>query len=175
MSVMDDGLGDEASIQRWEGYSDYEVVSKRIGRKVANAIEAYSVLQAAGAERAELQPHEYTHARAKILDAAMSLKVEIEREAAVEPPNSEDNIYTPIVGRWSDGDDKNAPQGYIAEFMQLSISQDGRVPGWVFGFVEDIRLAAFELGYLQAGRTTSKGGNAIDEDVNAMFEGLDIG
>lgn len=180
MSVMENGAdADEGETpevsQRWEGYSDYEVVSKRIGRKVSKAIEAYSVLQSAGAERAELEDIEYTQARAKILDAAMSLKVEIEREAENEPANSDDNIYKPIVARWSDGADENASDGYINEFMQLSISQGGQVPGWVFNFVEDIRRAAWELGYLQAGRVNSKGDIGIDEDVNAMFEGLDIG
>jgi len=180
MSIMGNGSdaddGDQEQVtQRWEGYSDYEVVSKRIGRKVSNAIEAYSVLQGAGAERAQLSDYEYTQARAKILDAAMSLKVEIEREAANEPPNSDENIYTPIVDRWTDGGDENAPEGYINEFMAMSISNGGRVPGWVFTFVEDIRRAAWELGYLQAGRVSGQEGIGIDEDVNAMFEGLDIG
>lgn len=182
MPIMENGADadvdaddQEQAIQRWEGYSDYEVVSKRIGRKVSNAIEAYSVLQGAGAERAELSDYEYTRARAKILDAAMNLKVEIEREAANEPPNSDENIYTPIVDRWTEGTDENASDGYINAFMALSISRGGRVPGWVFTFVEDIRRAAWELGYLQAGRVSGKEGIGIDEDVNAMFEGLDIG
>jgi hypothetical protein len=165
----------EQAIQRWEGYSDYEVVSKRIGRKVSNAIEAYSVLQGAGAERAQLSDYEYTQARAKILDAAMSLKVEIEREAANELPNSDENIYTPIVDRWTDGGDENAPEGYINEFMAMSISNGGRVPGWVFTFVEDIRRAAWELGYLQAGRVNETKDGDMDPDVKSMFEGVDFG
>ncbi len=181
MSIMGNGSdaddGDQEQVtQRWEGYSDYEVVSKRIGRKVSNAIEAYSVLQGAGAERAQLSDYEYTQARAKILDAAMSLKVEIEREAANEPPNSDENIYTPIVDRWTDGGDENDPRG-IHQRVHGDVYLQRWASSWlgVFTFVEDIRRAAWELGYLQAGRVSGQEGIGIDEDVNAMFEGLDIG
>ncbi len=174
MAIAQDDSEDQRGFKRWEGYSNYQEVSQRIGRKVSRAIEAYAYLQSAGAERADLTPNEYADARAYILDAAMSLKVEVEREAENEPANAEDNIYSPIVQRWTEGTE-NAPEGFVNEFMQLSISTGGAIPGWVFTFVEDIRRAAWELGYLQAGRSVRDGDLGVEEDVNAMFEGIDIG
>jgi hypothetical protein len=168
MSVLGNGDGDAAT--KWEGYSNYEYVSRQITRKVSRAIEAYSLLQSAGAERSNLDDFEYTEARSMILDAAMSLKVEIEREAAAQGNGS---VFADIEERWTEGDE-TIDQGYIHAFHQLSVQDDG-VPGWVFTFVSDIRLAAWELGYLQAGRKVENNDlGPVEEDVNEMFKGIQL-
>jgi len=143
----------------WEGYSDFQDVSKRIGQKVSDAIRAYSILQSAMKEQGSLSNREIFEARSKILEAAMSLIVEVKHEARnnVRP-------FDEIRDRWT-GDD-----GFISEFHEWS-AQRG-VPGWVYQFVVDIRTAAWELGYLQAGRREEKADDPIKEDIDEMFPEL---
>lgn len=165
------GSGNKSS-SRWEGYSNYQAVSNQITQKVADAIEAYAILQSAAREGADLEAREYMEARARILDAAISLKHEIEREAAASSQgedDDDDDIYVEIARRWNEGDD-DMDVGYIAAFLGLSFRREG-IKGWVFTFVQDIRRAAWELGYLQAGRTISESDlEPADEDARAMFE-----
>jgi len=166
MSALNgDSPVDSESTTRWEGYSNYQYVSQQIAAKVSDAVESYAVLQSAGREGAKLDPREYMFARANILDAAMSLKVEVEKEAN---SNEDDDVYDEIIDRWETGGDE-AEDGFIHAFHSHSIKNDG-VPGWLFTFVEDIRLAAWELGYLQAGRTVSESNlEPADEQAKDMF------
>lgn len=150
---------DDGTQEIWEGYSDFRDVSKRIGQKVSDAIRAYSILQSAMKEQGSLSNREVFEARSKILEAAMSLIVEVRHEARnnVKP-------FHEIEDRWT-GDD-----GFINRFHEWS-ARDG-VPGWVYQFVVDIRTAAWELGYLQAGRREEKADDPVKEDIDEMFPEL---
>jgi len=75
--------------------------------------------------------------------------------------------YSP---RDSDNDDT---EGYLDRLSTVTLHEE--CPGWLEQFVLDIKMAGFELGYLQAGRSVSVNDDpGVDEDVNEMFDGLDI-
>jgi len=153
--------GDSNADEHWEGFSDYESVSKRLARKVSDAIRAYSILQSAMAEGGHWTDREFAEARSKILEAAMSLMVEVAQEAekGQEPFND-------IYERWTDEGDE---EGYISKFHELRL-QDNGMPGWVYTFIVDIRTAAWELGYLQAGRTVKEEDlEPADKQAQDMF------
>lgn len=161
---MSDAAGGSSRGTRWEGFSNYEQVSKRISTSVDDAVDAYSTIQAAHVEDTAIPPDLASEARSLILSAAMRLMVEMEsdREAV--------DVYDTILSRWEDGDDRTET-GYVAEFQDVRLAEG--VPGWLFQFVKDIRRAAWELGYLQAGRTSRTDPEDPDEaEVENMFDDL---
>ncbi len=143
MSQADNG----GTSTRWEGYSDYQIVSKRVGKSVHNAIEAYARLDSLHAEGAQVPPETAATARSHIFAAALKLVPELRRDAPRE--NDDDNggveLYGEILDRW-EGDD-----GYLRNKLH-NVQLQRECPGWLFQFILDIRRAAWELGYLQAGR-----------------------
>lgn len=141
---------------RWDGYSDYRLVSGRIARTVDDAIEAYAVIDARHSEGASVPPSLAADARASILTAAMMLQNELEQD------KEEVELYQDILDRWQ-GED-----GFIRQLDHVRLT-DGR-PGWLYEFVLDIRRAGWQLGYLQAGRTESaEPDDPVERDVEAMF------
>lgn len=144
---------------RWEGYSDYQLVSKRVGQSVFDAIESYALLQSAMIESASINPDRIAEARADILAAALRLVVEMQAESHQEE-------YQKILNDWE------GEEGYLSQFQALSIQQDG-LPGWVSEFVSQIRTAAWELGYLKAGRRAKEEPeDPIERDVDNMFQDI---
>lgn len=93
----------------------------------------------------------------------------------VDAPRPEDtqqgDTYEHPAGGSSTDDDL---EGYIHRLNGIRLHKE--CPNWLEKFVLDIKAAGFELGYLQAGRNVSvpDGNDPIEEDVAAMFEGLDI-
>ena len=142
---------------RWEGYSDYQLVSKRVGKSVHNAIEAYARLDSLHAEGAQVPPETAAKARSHMFAAALKLVPELRRDA------DEVDLYEEILDRW-EGDD-----GYLRNQLHNTRLQTGS-PGWLFQFVLDIRRAAWELGYLQAGRERKgEPDDPLEAETNDMF------
>lgn len=127
----------------WDGYADYKSVSKRISQTIEDAVKAYSYIDAAHSEGASLRPEEARDARTPILNAAIMLHDEMQREA------ERNDDYDDILERW-DGED-----GFVRRFDEISL-RDER-PGWLYQFIRDIRSAGWRLGYLQAGKTEREG------------------
>lgn len=160
---------------RYEGYSHYKSVSKSVLRSVDHAVDSYAAISAAHASGANITAENAALARRDIQAAAMKLIPELRHQAGeIDEDGEPENKYQEILFRWQSGTD-NAEDGYIQAIREVSF-MDG-LPGWVHQFVIDIRVAAWELGYTQAGRMEVEDDtslSAIDEDVNAMFEGLNI-
>lgn len=77
----------------------------------------------------------------------------------------------PYPGRRRRGE---SDEGYLGQLNEIKLHQE--CPDWLEDLVLDIKAAGFELGYLQAGRSVSvrEPGSPVEEDTDAMFEGLDI-
>lgn len=148
--------GSGGSNTRWEGYSDYKVISLQVAKSVDNAIEAYSRVHGAHAENATIDPDLAAEARGRILSAALKLVVELRQDRdSVE-------TYAEILDRWE------GEEGFINRFNEIQLQSS--CPGWLFQFVLDIRTAGWELGYLQAGRTTKgEPDDPVEADVQEMF------
>lgn len=141
---------------RWEGYSDYKRVSREIAITVEDAVRAFSWLDAAHSEGAPVTPTDAANVRAVILEAMLLLETEMEEDRAVEP------LYDEILSRW---------QGEEGIFRKLDGVQLAEVrPGWLAVAVRDIRRAARELGYLEAGRSVKTVNEDADEDIEALFQ-----
>lgn len=155
--------GSDSSTETYfEGYSDYETVSQDIGRAVRDAVDAYSQLDAkqrqaargrGGAAAAQAHQH--------ILGAAIRLVPELKRDR--ESREELDEIYTDWTG------DGVGNDGYIERLKNTPLETQS--PEWLYKFVVQIREAAWELGYLQAGRTQkAESGDPVEEEPLAMFE-----
>jgi hypothetical protein len=141
---------------RWEGYSDYQRVSGQIARSVDDALDAYAQLDSAHMEGAQISPEFASEVRARILSAAMKLVPELE--------NDRENVtqYDEMLVRWR-GED-----GFIKRLNSTRLQSVS--PGWLYEFVLDIRTAGWELGYLQAGRTSvGDADNQIEAQATSMF------
>jgi len=148
---------DSSANTRWEGYSDYQAVSHRVGQSIESAVEAYAEISSAHTEGAPVTPDQAAEARAAILAAALKLVPEMEndREAVT--------MYDEILDRW------NGEEGFIARLNDMQLQQTA--PGWLFQFIVDIRRAGWELGYLQAGRTAkSDPDDPVEAEASSMFE-----
>lgn len=151
MATSDDGDGGKV----WDGYSDYQTISSRIGRNVFNAIDAYADIHSLHTEGARVSAREAATARAEILSAALSLKPELESQY-----KTNDDIAD-IVDRWDNGrggagSGIDVPdEGFIDAFNDTRLSTEN--PEWLYQFVIDIRRAGWELGYLKAGRHEETG------------------
>lgn len=167
MASVDEQESDDGT-SRFEAFSDYRSVTQRIGRKVSEAQRAYSILHASAREGVDIGEQEIAEARAAILEAALALNVEIQAEAQ----RNGESVFGEIDERWNgSGDDL----GRMTQFMELSFRDNAGIPGWLYQFVLDIRRAAWELGYLRAGRRVEESNlGPVEEDVNAMFEGIQL-
>ncbi|RLM83697.1 hypothetical protein D3D02_16985 [Halobellus sp. Atlit-38R] len=142
----------------FEGYSDYETVAQDIGKAVRDAVDAYSHLdaqqrQAARGRGANAAAQAHQH----ILAAAIRLVPELQRDR--DSREKLDEIYVD----WT-GDD-----GYIQRLKNTQLEAGS--PDWLYEFVVQIREAAWELGYLQAGRTEkAEAEDPNEEEPLSMFE-----
>lgn len=156
----DDGL---ASGTEWEGYSNYEAVSRSVAKATDDAVDAYAWLQSLHREDASVRAQAAADASADIIAAALRLYVEMQQEH--QEGNDE---YDEILARWGfdvndddvDGDDRisigtdEAEDGFIAELHGVQLQSS--MPAWMLQLVTDIRTAGWKLGYLQAGRRSTK-------------------
>lgn len=154
-------MSDSSVTTRWEGYSDYQSVSRRIAESIQQATEAYATIQRAHAEQARVDPDLAARAGARILSPALLLRhhMEEDREAVDE--------YQEILDRWTGGD---GDTGMLDDFRQVELTRE--CPDWLFQFVQDMNTAGVELGYLAAGRSQKQEEaiDEIDEATREMFE-----
>lgn len=138
---MNDGVDygvDPDRDTRFEGFSDFKFVSRRMAEAIDDATDATELVGSLYAEGAQLNPREVAIARSKILAAAMRLRPEM-----IANKNSNER-YEAILDDW-EGDD-----GYIKRFRDTSLYDE--FPEWLPEFSNQIRVAGFMLGYLKAGR-----------------------
>lgn len=144
---------------RYEGFSDYKSVSRSIAETINNAVNAYARIQSLHAENAKVSTQMGAEASTHILSASLNLLVEIE-----DDKESVDE-YQEIFNRWT-GDD-----GLIERLKTTRLSLE--CPEWLDQLIIDIRTAGFELGYLQAGRTSKQEpDDPVERDTEAMFDNL---
>jgi len=144
----------------FEGYSDYESVSKDIGQAVRDAIDAYAYIDGRHSQGARVRATNAASAYRRILGAAIRLLPELERDAETKEELGE--IYDDWMGE---------NEGSIEELQSLSFQNPP--PDWLFDFVVQIREAAWELGYLQAGRSRkAEERDPVEEEPKKMFEEL---
>jgi hypothetical protein len=144
----------------FDGYSDYQSVSKDIGSAVADAIDAYGYLIASDGRN---NRQKKTRAHGRILAAAMRLLPEMEQSKSVKPELEE--IYQRWVG------DSEAEQGYLEMLEDADFGR--QAPEWLTDFVFEIRKAAWKLGYLRAGKEKTKQDQEIDtKQSEQMFANL---
>lgn len=141
----------------FEGYSDYQSVSKDIGQAVRDAIDAYAFLDGRHSQGARVRATNAARAHRCILGAAIRLLPELKRDAeTVEELGA-------IYADWTGDDD-----GRIDQLRALSFQNPP--PDWLFDFVVQIREAAWELGYLQAGRSRkAEQDDPVEQEANSMF------
>lgn len=158
VALSDEELnGEESYESRWEGYAQYEWVSKEIAATINDAIDAYALVDSAHAENAPLNPAVAAKARSKLLSASIQLLNEMDND------RDEVEDYEEILDRW-EGDD-----GYIQKLSNINLQQN--CPGWLLQLAMDLRKAGWELGYLKAGRMQRKNPPDKDhEEVRSMFE-----
>jgi hypothetical protein len=143
----------------FEGYSDYQSVSKDIGQAVRDAIDAYAYIDGRHSQGARVRATNAASAYRRILGAAIRLLPELKRDAETKDELGE--IYNDWTGK--DGDD-----GRIDQLQSLSFQSPP--PDWLFEFVVQIREAAWELGYLQAGRSRkAEQDDPVEQEANSMF------
>lgn len=146
----------------WEGYSDYQKVSVQNALTIQKALEAYSYVDSAHSSGSPVDPETAANARGAIKAALMTVLSEMRRE------RDSKEVYDDILSRWEEGEEGD-DEGFIERFEKCDLTAES--PGFLFDLVIDIRSAAWELGYLQAGRTTSKDtGDPVEREPQAMFE-----
>lgn len=158
--------GDERG-HKWEGYSDFQTVSRRNGRSIDDALDAYAHVQRIHQEGGKVRNREAAEAGARILSAALRLVPELQAN------REQKEKYDEILSRWLDGqypDEFDGPsEGFIDALNEVQLYAD--CPDWLFRFVLDLRTAGWHLGYLQAGREVEEDADdPVEADVEAMFE-----
>lgn len=142
---------------RWDSFSVYGEVSKDVADAVQAAIDAYSHIDSIHAEGADVAPKRAAEARACILAAAHRLMTELENE------RDQVDLYDDILERWEGQD------GFIQRMGQVRLNSMS--PGFLHQFVRDIHRAAWELGYIRAGRAERQAlEDRVEDDARSMFE-----
>jgi len=163
--------GDSGDGTRWEGYSNYQQVSKSIAETVRSAVNAYSVLQGEMSETGSVDPDLASAAKSDIMAAAIPLLVEMEEEKKRDVEE-----YDEILARWKNSDeaaedDEDDAEGYITKLHTTKLTDE--MPSWMFQFIRDIRRAAWSLGYMQAGRRGEETPDELSEDdVKRFLKGM---
>lgn len=143
-------------------YSDYEMVSQMITARVRDAITAYTELNQSETAGVKLSRADRTLYRADILAAAWLMEAELEAEAR---RNRSHGYADETLEKWrGDG-------GWLKKFATADRVMQY---GWVGEFVNSIRRAAWEMGYLKTGSAVA--GDDDDgggfEEVEAIIEGM---
>ncbi|WP_049970773.1 hypothetical protein [Haladaptatus cibarius] len=164
---MSTNTPEEASTQRWEGYSDYQSVSNRVAAAIDDAIDAFAYIQSLHLENERIRQREAAQARSRILGVTIKLLPELEANAGHSDTEDDDDVYRDILQRWTksyDGGD-----GFLDRFQTIQLQKE--CPDWLHQLVKDIRKAGWEIGYLQAGRTVTESTlEPNEEQARSMFE-----
>lgn len=152
------GDADEATESEWNAYSDYQTVSQWVAESINEATHSYVKLSSAIRSGYKISPEEETHLRADILLGAMAVRTELEHN------RQQREIYDEILSRW-EGED-----GFVTRFRELQLPKE--YEPWIEQFIEDIRRAGWELGYLKAGREdeVTENGDGFDGELRDMID-----
>ena len=146
-----------------ETYSDYEMVSQMVTARVRDATTAYTKLNQATTAGVKLSRADRVLFQADILEAAWLIEAEMEAEQ--RRPNRRGQI-TEQLETWQS-------RGWVEKFAAAEFPV--RRYEWVGQFVQLIREAAWELGYL---KTSSVTGDTDDgdrfSDVDELIEGMRV-
>lgn len=164
--MAEDGSDDPYDVgTTWEGYSNYQAVSRDIAKSVSEAGDSFAWLQARHIEGASLEPARVAEERSNILGAAHRLYVEM----AQEVEENGDETYEEMLERW--GGPLCEANGRLDQLREVSLVYE--LPGWLQQFVVDIRTAGWQLGYLKAGRRTrEKPDDPVEEEIEETLSGL---
>lgn len=130
--------------QRWSSYSDYETIVEAVAERVEVAIDAYGHLEACESQMISVTNGSAIETKKALVGAGTRIKPEVRHNRDVEP-------FDEIWERWQ-GDDGHVNRLRRADFVE-------EVPDWLSQYVDDLTTAAWELGYLKAGRE-----EAVDPD-----------
>lgn len=153
---------DTATEGQWDAYSDYQLVSRGVAKSIRDATRAYAEIVSGIRSGYKIGPQEEAELRADILSAAITLRTELKNE------REKREIYDEILSRWE------GEEGYISRFRDADLTTQ---PGeWFEEFVEDIRRAGWELGYLKAGRKEEEEnkGDSEDSEVFQLIEEMSL-
>jgi hypothetical protein len=153
-----DSDGGDGGRSEWEAYADYQSVSERVAQSVADAIDALSRIEARGQVNRKHKDVE-TVDRSSVLSAVAFLETELENGRESK------QVYDDILTRW-EGED-----GYLQRFRIMGL-RDLESEPWIRQFAKDLHRAAWELGYLKAGREEKQtpSGDPYDGQVRDMFD-----
>lgn len=141
VELRDETEHGEGSGTRWEGYADYQVVSRQVASSIDRAIEAFARVEGAHIEDAPLDKTTAAEARGRIRAATIKLIPEMRAD------RKEVDTFDEILSRWH-GED-----GLLAAFRDARLRRE--CPAELHQLVIDIKTAGWELGYLKAGQTAS--------------------
>lgn len=160
MAADSNGSSSDATATRWNSFSNYGNISDDVHDSVVGAIEAQAFIHAMHREEANVPRDMAADASATILGAARRLLTEMRREAG----ESDEGFYDDILDRWE------GENGFISRLANAKLSESS--PAFLHEFVEDIHQAAWELGYLKAGRRERDMSelDPVEEQVRQMFE-----
>jgi hypothetical protein len=146
----------------WDAYSDYQHVSRRVSKRISDAIDALQTINGAKKASEKIKPPDETDLRRDVMWAVTRLRTELENE------RESNEIYDEILSRW------HGEEGFIERFETMSVIDQRREP-WLNEFAADINRAGWELGYLKAGSETkdNSGGAKDDSDIQELFEEMD--
>lgn len=148
--------------KQWEGYSNYQAVSRDMSMSISDALDSFSWIQSSQREGGQMNASDVADARADIVSAAIRVYVEM-----TEVDNRDD--FEEILERW--GGPNEDVEGRLDELLDISLYDD--VPDWLDRFVVDLRTAGWRLGYLQAGRTSkARPDDDVEAEADNMFDGL---
>jgi len=155
MSV--DSPGNDVATE-YEGYADYRRVSDRVGRTVHEAMMSYATIESMHSESARVKARAAASAKRDILAAALMIETEVEASGKSGNEPFED---------W--GEEEQAME-WVSRLRETELQT--RCPEWLSNLVETTREAAWQLGYLKAGREVNDHGETPDGKAESMFEGL---
>lgn len=159
MAAETDGQSPGKASTRWNSFSNYGDIAEDVHQAVVGAIEAQAFIHAMHQEGARVSPEDAAEASARMLSAARRLLTEMRRENE----RNSDGPYDDILEKWE------GPNGYISQLAGSNLSDSS--PAFLHDFVEDIHRAAFEIGYIRAGREERQDlDDPVENDAMAMFE-----
>ena len=139
-------------------YSDYEMVSQMVTARVRDAITAYTELNQSVTAGVKLSRTDKVLYQADILAAAWLIEAELEAE---KRRDGRRGSAVDTLEQWR-------KRNWVEQFAS---ADDPMRYDWVGEFVESIRQAAWEMGYLKTGSMADDSGESMDE-VEALIEGM---
>lgn len=141
--------------QRWSSFADYETIVETVAERVEVAIDAWGHLNACESQRISVTNGTAIEAKKALAGAGVRIKPEVRHNKDVEP-------FDEIWGRWE------GEEGHVAMLQRADFIED--VPGWLDQYVDDLTTAAWELGYLQAGREEPAEPEEDDVKITEVIE-----